>query len=155
PFVLADHDTIVCDRDRPDHHVERTSWPSGQRALAHEAGPNERGIFLEAQYATGKQRLRALRPREPLLQPLPPLPGRHLQYATTYLGDCQRRNEQVVVGLPRHPRGERLRRDRLRDVADDIGVEEIARHNSTLRPASGERLSSRSTPTSGERRSAA
>ncbi len=58
-------------------------------------------------------------------------------------------------GALRHPCQQGLRRHRLRDVADDIGVEQLAHQISTLRPASRGRLRSRSALTCGERRSAA
>src|SRR3546814_20450608 len=57
--------------------------------------------------------------------------------------------------LRRHPRQEQVRWLRLDDIADDVGVEEIARHRSTSRPSSRGRERSSSAPTSGERRSAA
>ena len=69
--------------------------------------------------------------------------------------DRQRGDEQVGVNLFRHPREKRRRWAGLCDIADDVGVEEIASHSSTLRPASRDRVRSRSASTSGERRNAA
>ena len=61
---------------------------------------------------------------------------------------------QILVDLFRHPSHEQFRRSRLGDVADDVGVEEITAHSSTLRPGSKRRAGAISAPTRGERRSA-
>ena len=69
-------------------------------------------------------------------------------------GDGQRGNKQILVDLFSHPGQQRFRRRRLCNVADNVGVEEITAHSSTLRPGSNRRTGAISAPTSGERRSA-
>ena len=80
---------------------------------------------------------------------------RLLQDASADFGDRKRGDEQIVVLLRAHPSQQRIRRLRLYDVADDIGIKKVACHRSTLRPSSRGRLRSRSAPTRGERRNAA
>src|SRR3954453_10949525 len=54
-----------------------------------------------------------------------------------------------------YPGKKRLGGNRLGRIADDVGAKKVAGQRSTLRPASRDRVGSRSQPTSGERRSAA
>jgi hypothetical protein len=97
----------------------------------------------------------SLRARKPILQCLPLLSGRLLRYSALDFSDGQYRDEQVLVGLRLHPGSQRFRGFWLRGIADDVSVEKIAAHRSTSRPGVRARVTSRSAPTSGERRRAA
>src|SRR5205814_1020028 len=105
-------------------------------------------------HAADEQLLRALGPGKPTLQLPALLSGGLLQYSAADLSDCQRRDKQVLIGLLRHPRDQRLRWHRLGDVADDVGVEKAPTHRSTLRPGVSGRFRSRSALTRGDRRNA-
>jgi hypothetical protein len=62
----------------------------------------------------------------------------------------QRASAELVA-----PRQQRFRWLRLDDIADDVGIEQMARHSPIFRPFSRGRDRSRSAPTTGERRKAA
>ena len=91
---------------------------------------------------------------KPTLQFPALLSGRLLQDSALDLRDGERRNEQIRIGLFSQPSNQGWRRYGLRDIADDVCIEQVPAHRSTLRPDIGGRLRSRSAPTRGERRSA-
>src|SRR5690606_37789030 len=84
----------------------------------------------------------------------PPARG-HVDYAAPDLGQRERGDVEVVVALRLEPGQERGGGGGLDDVADDVGVEQVAGQSSTLRPSSRGRTRSSPAPPSGERRSAA
>ena len=60
------------------------------------------------------------------------------------LGDGQGRDEQILIVPFFHPGDECLGGTGLDDIADDVGVKEIARHRSILRPLVTRRATARS-----------
>jgi len=83
------------------------------------------------------------------------LSRRTVQYSEPDFGNHQRGDKQILIVLLRHPGKQRLRWRRLGHVTDDVGIEQIASHRLTFRPAIRGRTRLRSAPTKGERRSAA
>ena len=94
-------------------------------------------------------------PAEPLIQSVTFFTVRLLQDSTADFRNGQRGDEEVIVLLRPHPSQQRFDGSCFDDIADDVGIKEVARHRSTLRPSSRGRLRSRSAPTRGERRNAA
>jgi hypothetical protein len=67
------------------------------------------------------------------------------------LRDRQGRDKEILVCLIGHPGHEGIRWLGFRNVADDIGIDQIPAHSSTVRLGTTGRLTSRSAPTRGER----
>src|ERR1035437_1099457 len=153
-FVIRDQNAIIRFGDRGDNHVEGTPRLPGRGPGSHQARPDKGGFLIEREHAAGEQRLGTLGAREPTFQLLPLLSGRLLKQSAPDLSDSQRGDKQILVGLFSHPRDERGRRRRFGDIADDICVEKVAAHRSTLRPATTGRVRVRSAPTRGYRRNA-
>src|SRR5262249_22608178 len=129
--------------------------PAGRLPFRHQPRPAEASLVVERQDTACEQGLRSFRAREPGIESIGLLGARFLQNASADFGEGERGDEQMLNALSRHPGEERFGWLRFDDVVDDVGIEKIARHRSTLRPCSRGRVRSRSAPTSGERRSAA
>src|SRR6266404_3693073 len=154
-FVISHDDATVNFGYRGYDHVERASWPAFCGAFSHQPRPDQPRLFVEREDASREECLWSLWTREPSFQQRAFFSFGLFQHSALDFSNGQRGDEQVIVGLFLHPREKGSGGIRSRDIADDVGVEQIARHRSTLRPVSCERVRSRSAPTSGERRNAA
>ena len=110
---------------------------------------------VKGEHAAGEQGLWSFRAAGRRLELVAAFAGGFFQHTSADFRDGQRTDVEIIVILLGHPSQQRFGRRRLRDVADDVGVEQIAHQISTIRPSPSERVTSRSAPTSGERRSAA
>ena len=137
-----------------DNGVQRATGTTFRSPLCHESCPDNARLLVEREHTAREQSGWSLWTREPSFKLIALATGRRLQHATPDLADGERRNEEVFVVLLSHPRQQRLGWFRFGDVADDVGVEKISGHRSTLRPASNGRGGMTSAPTSGERRKA-
>jgi len=154
-FVIRNDQAFMRHGDGGDDHIKSATWPTGHLAPHHQARPNQTRPVIERQNATSKQRLWSLWPGEPRIERGTFPAMRLLPNAAADFCQGERGDEQILVTLRRHPDEQRLRRLWFDSVADNVGVEKIPRHRSTLRPASRGRVRSRSAPASGERRNAA
>jgi hypothetical protein len=136
PLVVGNDDATIGLGDGGDDQIEGAAWPSLGRAVRHQLRPDQARLLVESEHAACEKGLRSFLTGEPGFQQSPLFPFGLFQQPAPDLRNGQRRNEQVIVRLFRHPREKGCGWTGLRDVADDVGVEEVACHRSTLRPVS-------------------
>ena len=110
-------------------------FPPTSSAARHEPRPDKRCLFVEHQHAAFKKRLRSLAAGKRSLEKAhrvscpSSLPGRHFQQAAPDFTDGERRNKQLFIRLLSHPRNNKgLRWNWLREVTDDVGIEQVPAH---------------------------
>src|SRR5207302_1579490 len=91
-------------------------------------GPAQRGLLVEGQDASGKQGLRPLGAVEPSVERIPLAALRFLQDAPLDLGNGERGDVQLVVGLSPEPGHQSRRGLRPDDIADEVAVSVEAEH---------------------------
>lgn len=146
---------MICCRRRSHDHIEPAAWPTASATLGHNSCPLVGRCLIERKNPALKEGKRSVRPVEPVFQLAPLSPERLCENATLDFGQCECRDEEIRTRLLLKPVEQSSRRFPPRHFADNVRVEEISRQRSISRPCSIGRSISQSTPTNGDRRSAA
>src|SRR5215470_10225144 len=127
-LIISYQNARVGLRDGCNDHIQSTPRSPGSGAFRHKAAPDERGLFIKGQYTSAKEGLGAFGSIEPHFEFSPLFPGWLLQYSAPDLCQTERGDKQGLIFLFSHPLNQSFRRKKLRGIANDIGVEKVARH---------------------------
>ena len=122
-LIAARNGEIACHRDRRNDHIQGASRLTCGFSLSHQAGPGQRCLDIEWKHTPGKDGQRTVVTLEPIVERTPLLACRHFEDAAPDRRDCESRNEKVVVFLFSQPRHQCFGWNRLRRIADDVGVQ--------------------------------